>query len=270
MSESIPVCDSHVHVGYLRDRYFGAERVVSWLQSIGVESWVFSCSSASNMPWNYVRLEYEGMMRLSAGKGYPLLWLTPSMLRASPDLKLYEGFPWHGIKLHGYNGWDPSGKPINRVLHLAKEYCLPVMLHTGGRPCCEAGRYLRICRSFSEVPFVLAHGRPIQEAIHVLRECENTWVDTAFMPLTDVVRLINEGLGDRIVYGTDLPAPACFLASSVVRYVKRRLKRIKEISGPLWRKISYENAACIYSARVLTLGNETKGVSLQHQRGINL
>lgn len=241
-----PICDAHVHLGHFHGQHFNAGRVIAWLDRIGISRWVFSSTSASGMPWHYVRCEYEAMLEQSEGRAYPLLWLTPQMLKASPNLSLYKGIRWHGIKIHGFNGWLAQGKPLRRVLSLAKDFDLPVVLHTGGCLDCEAGQYLGLCQYFHDVRVILAHGRPADQAIDVLRNTANTWVDSSFMPLSSMRQLILAGFGPRIIYGSDLPVPACYLSSSVVRHLRRRLVRLHEVSGQIWQSFAWKNAKEIF------------------------
>lgn len=43
-----------------------------------------------------------------------------------------------------------------------------------------------------------------------MKTYQNVWTDTAFMPINNVVRLCDEKLSDRVLWGTDYPIPKFF------------------------------------------------------------
>lgn len=225
------LCDGHVHVGYFRDRYYAPEDVVQGLRRIGVGRWAISSCSASGQPWKFVRREYEQVWALAPSESVLLLWLTPEMLHRSPDISHFDVLPFRGLKIHGGNGWGPNGKPFYRVFSIAQERHWPVLMHTGCDPECEAGRFLSLCHKYPGVNIVLAHGRPLNQALTVLASAENSWVDTSFMPHRDIKKIVGAGFGDRILFGTDYPAPSFFYKSPVSVYYRRRLASIRSLGN---------------------------------------
>jgi predicted TIM-barrel fold metal-dependent hydrolase len=226
------LCDSHVHVGLFKDEvYFDPVQVARDMDKLGVKKWIFSTTSTGNLPFEDIKKEIETVIEASAGSAYPFLWVTPEMLGNSPNLQEYFFCRFYGIKIHGYNGWKPNGKKLERVFHIAEEKNLPVMLHTGGRSYCEAGMYLRICEKFSGVKVILAHGRPLHETIAVMKNCPNTYVDTAFMPTGDIKSLINLNLASRILFGTDYPITSYYYQTPKRTYYRRHVKNIKARIG---------------------------------------
>ena len=69
---------------------------------------------------------------------------------------------------------------------------------------------MNLCREFGGVRIILAHGRPLDECITVMKECPNVFADTAFMPVNNIVRLKDEGLITRVLWGTDFPVMRYF------------------------------------------------------------
>lgn len=181
------------------------------MKALNVERYYFSSTSTGYVPFSEVRREIESLVDLSEGRASPFLWVLPEMLEDSHDLSAYFLRDFAGIKIHGYHqNWNPNGKPLSRVLAIARDKNLPVMFHTGGCERSDAGVYMNICREFPDVRIILAHGRPIDECIAVMKECPNTLADTAFMPTKYIVKLKDEGLISRVLWGTDFPVMSYF------------------------------------------------------------
>lgn len=246
--------DIHVHMGQYFDDYYTPPRVLRTLRMAGISHFAYSSTSTVvTDDAGFLLEERIAMHNLSGGKAMPILWLTHDMLEKSKDLSLYmneTGGKIVGLKVHGVSEpWEPFGKDLKRVFDIAQEHKIFVMLHTGERENCEAGMYKRICNAFTNVLVVLAHGRPVLQAVEILRECPNTFVDTSFMPHEHLHVLINAAreydFTDRILFGTDTPIPGRHLKSSLPRHLRSRIAKTKQIAGNDWKKISWRNAVCL-------------------------
>lgn len=224
--------DIHVHVGNFNDGlYFSPEEISQDMKALNVERYYFSSTSTGNIPFRYVRREIEELVACSEGRAVPFLWVSPGMLKHSRDLSAYLFREFAGIKIHGLQGWNPDGKPLRRVMAIAGDKGLPVMLHTGEYDSCRAGAYMGICREFPEVRIILAHGRPVGECVAVMRECPNVWADTAFMPVKDILTLRDCGLLGRVVWGSDYPVIRYFSRTPARQYYRRRIKAVIKTLG---------------------------------------
>ena len=234
-------------MGQYFDDYYTPPRILRTLALAGVSHFAYSSTSTViTDDAEFLLEERIAMHELSNGKAKPILWVTHDMLKHSRDLSLYmneSGGKICGLKVHGVSElWEPFGKDLKRVFDIAQERGIFVMLHTGEHEGCEAGIYKRICKTFSEVPVVLAHGRPILQTIEMLQDCLNTFVDTSFMPHEHLQKLLTEGFADRILFGTDSPIPGRHLKSSLPRHLRARIAKSKQIAGKDWNKISWLNA----------------------------
>ncbi len=198
-----------------------------------------------------IEREFRSMLDEAPEMTYPILMVSPDMLKNSPDLKKYLTLPWCAIKVHGYfHPWQPFGKPIRRILAIARDLGLPVMLHTGGRDRSDAGSHSRLCAEFHDVPMILAHGRPIAQAIRVMKDCGNVFADTAFMPLDDVKAAIAAGLSDRIVFGSDLPANKEFYPRvSYAKWYKPQVEGLFGLNAPEFSKWTRGNFVMLFKKR---------------------
>ena len=248
--------DFHVHMGQYFDDYYTPPRILRTLRMAGITHFAYSSTSTVvTDDAGFLLEERVAMHELSGGKARPMLWVTHDMLKKSKDLSLYmneTGGKIVGLKAHGVSEpWEPFGKDLKRVFDIAQKHKIFVMLHTGERENCEAGMYKRICKAYADVPIVLAHGRPIQQTMEMLRECPNTFVDTSFMPhehLRILMKIAREhNFTNRILFGTDTPIPGRHLKSSLPRHLRARVETTKKIAGKDWKKISWENAKKLIS-----------------------
>ena len=230
--QPLPLCDIHVHVGCFKDGlYFSPDDIVEDMKALGVELWAFSSTSTGNVPFAFVRKEIERVLEQSNGAALPFLWVSPGMLKRSRDLKPYFFREFQGLKIHGLQGWEPDGKYLRRIFSITLERNLPIMLHTGGNPCCDAWSYRNVCLEFPSLPIILAHGRPVEQAIMVMKECPNVYADTAFMPIKDILQLKENDLISRTLFGSDFPITQCFFKTPRRKYYRRRLQAIRAALG---------------------------------------
>jgi len=238
------VCDVHIHVGKFHDRYFSPGDIVKQCQKIGLKKIAVSSTSTCdhNFNFNIVLDELQELKQLAPQKILPVLWITPTMLRKSPDLNKYDKIPYAMLKVHGFvNNWAPEGKMLQRVFAISRERDLPLLIHTGGREKSEAGVYMRLCREFNDLKVILAHGRPITQALDVIKACDNVFVDTAFMPLSDMKILVDSGFTHRVVYGSDMPINRLFYPrQSTHSWYTKRLNSIANMVGIE----NYKNITC--------------------------
>ena len=225
--------DFHVHTGHFKGKlYFSPEEVAEGMKALHVERYYFSSTSTGSVPFSEVRHEIESLVDLSGGRAVPFLWVSPEMLEHSPDLGSYFFCEFAGIKIHGYHhDWNPNGKPLRRVLSIARDKVLPVMFHTGGCERSDAGVYMNICREFPSVKIILAHGRPIDECVAVMKECPNAWADTAFMSVNSIVKFRDEGLISRVLWGSDFPVMRYYYDMPATEYYRHNTGAVSEALG---------------------------------------
>lgn len=228
--------DEHVHVGRFNDgKYYEPKQVARDMQTLGIDRWIFSSTSTGNLfPFDEdgVKREVEEVLEIAAGHAFPFLWVLPEMFSVSHNLERYFFTRYYGLKVHGLiSDWPPDGEAITSLFSTAKERSLPIMFHTGEHPLCDAGIYMNICKKYPEVRVVLAHGRPLEHAIAVLKACPNVYVDIAFMPTKDIRTLQSKGLWNRVLYGTDYPITQYFYRTPRLAYYRRRIKSVEHAVG---------------------------------------
>ena len=225
------VTDNHVHVGWFIDGYHSPSEVWQAGQEAGIEDMVVSSTSSCAELYKLIVKEMHEMVRLGGLHIHPILWLTPRMMKTwGLSYMLHSKIHWQCIKMHwkAHREWYYNRKLLHNALEVARRLDVPVLFHTGNFKECKASVFGDICKQYNELKFVLAHGRPLDETMGIMNECPNVFVDTAFMPASQVKELADAGLSDRILFGTDAPINLIYYKDvSTTDYIKNSLAELQ-------------------------------------------
>lgn len=208
------IIDNHVHVGWFTDGYHTPEEV--WHSSVaaGIDGMAVASTSTCAELYKDVCREMHELVRLGGERVHPILWLTPKMLKLRYPLPfmLHSKIEWQGLKIHpeAHPEWVRNPILIGKAVTLARHMDVPLLIHTGQKTISHAWLFADLIKRNCDITFVLAHGRPCEEAISVLADCGNVFVDTAFMPLSDMKRFVESGFANHMLFGTDLPINELF------------------------------------------------------------
>lgn len=230
--------DFHTHFGQFYDIYTPPEELLSVMDDVGTEYFAASSTTICEENYEKVLAEMSELIQLAEKRVLPVLWIIPSMLHDGGLQRFLEsGINWKMLKIHPQLNpleWLCGGNNLKKVIRLAKKMGLPLLIHTGEHPGCYPSLFERAIRNNPEVTFVLAHGRPIQETIQLMLPYKNVWTDTAFMPKDNLKQLINNGLSDRILFGTDAPINKYFYPELNTKdFVKQHLDDLREVTDDI-------------------------------------
>lgn len=226
--------DNHAHVGWYTNGYHSPKEVWCAEKEAGVDDIAVSSTSTCAELYKLVIQEMKELKRLGGIHIHPILWITPRMMRTYGIRKMMNSkISWEGIKMHweAHKEWYYNPGLVKRVLEIAGERHLPVLLHTGRFKECHAAVFTELCKSHPNITFVLAHGRPVDEAINILLSASNSFVDTAFMPVEDLKIIADIGLADRILFGTDAPINTVYYHRATSDYIVDSLGQIRKTLG---------------------------------------
>lgn len=233
--------DNHVHVGWYTDGYHSPSEIWQAEQCAGIDEIVVSSTSTCAELYKLVVREMRELIHIGGSRIHPLLWITPRMMKTwGIRYMLHSKIRWRGLKMHwqAHREWFYNRKLLHKALEVARRMKVPVLLHTGDFKECHAGVFLNVCKEYNDLIFVLAHGWPHDETIEVLIQCDNVYVDTAFMPVEVVKRLCDRGLANRILYGTDVPINQLFYKGMTTsEYIQDNLSQLKEALSPSQFKV---------------------------------
>lgn len=208
--------DYHVHVGWFSDGYHSPEEIWEAEQKAGITDMFVSSTSTCARLYKQVITELRELKSLGGNHIHPVLWLTPQMFHSNckwilPFL-LHSKIKWEMIKMHWgvHNEWFKNRQIVEKALAVAYKIQVPVLFHSGDKSQCEASVFEKIIAEHQELQFVLAHGRPTNQAIRILSKYQNVVVDTAFMSDENMIEFAKHGFNKSVLFGTDIPINKVF------------------------------------------------------------
>lgn len=244
--------DSHIHVGQYHEYYFSPKDVHKLMEECGVD--YYAVSSTTICEENYERAvhEIEELVSLDSRRVLPVMWITPEGLKGNIAWYLESDIHWKCIKIHPFlhkGVWESSDSRMIEVVDIARELKVPILIHTGEDPSCHSQLFEPVIRSEPDITFILAHGRPLQEALKLSKKFANAYVDSAFMPVADMKAFIDAGLENKLLWGTDMCIPKYFHPEiDIPTYYKEKLTAFRKIcSEEQYRRVTYMNATKVFN-----------------------
>ena len=239
--------DTHIHVGQYNEYYFSPATIHELMEQCKVDYYAVSSTTQCVELYNKVVEEIECLIALDEDKVLPTMWITPEGLKGNIAWYLESNIKWRLLKIHPFlnkNEWNPNKKLIYEVIDIARELKVPILIHTGEDPSCNSQLFEPIISSESDIIFILAHGRPQQEAIELSINYANAYVDSAFMPVADMKAFIDAGLENKLLWGTDMCIPKYFQPEMDfgIYYKEKLLSLNKVCTTGQFQHITYLNA----------------------------
>lgn len=243
--------DSHVHVGQFYSHYYPPSVISQLMADVGVDCYAVSSTTMCEENYTKVLDEMYELLAFDGDKVFPVMWVTPEGLKGNIAWFLESDIKWKCLKVHpelAPNDWEPLGEQFAEVVDIASELSIPLLIHTGNKDCSLCGKYEMLIKQHPKITFILAHGRPIGEAIHIVSSYNNVYVDTAFMPIDDIIKLVNHGLSQRILWGTDMCIPQHFYPKADMKeYYKGKLHALQSnCTLEEFERITSKNAMVVF------------------------
>lgn len=246
--------DSHVHVGQFFNNYYSPSDISQLMNDVGVD--YYAVSSTTMCEENYIKVldELHELIALDGERALSVMWITPEGLKGNIAWFLESDIKWRCLKVHPElhpNDWNPCGEQFKEVIDIAIELKLPILIHTGNKDCSKCSRYERVIANNPDVPFILAHGRPLADAKHIVSSYNNVYVDTAFMPVEDIVELVNSRMASNVLWGTDMCIPSHFYPQGDMRlYYNEKLSKLRNCcTNEQFTLVTYENSRRLFSIK---------------------
>jgi predicted TIM-barrel fold metal-dependent hydrolase/ribosomal protein L37AE/L43A len=206
--------DNHIHIGQFEEIYYDPLEILRIVKDAEVTEAAYSSTTSGKEGVKYSEVYSEiakAVSMFSPEIFKPYLWFVPSYRAEGLTAeKAFSDAPYKGIKIHPFaNDWDLSQNNIRSCLHglfeFAQDKNLPVLIHTGPNGVDAPGRFEAFFGKYPKTTIILAHCRPIEEAIAMLKKYPNVRGDTAFVPIEWVQMLADNKLEDKIILGSDFP-----------------------------------------------------------------
>ena len=229
--------DYHVHIGQWHELYYEPKAVVRALKAGGAEEFCFSsttserfCKESVNVKndellqktlptarelYEFIRSEISTVLdtaKQCGAKAHPLYWVIPEVhFSGAASVESAMGdLPYEGFKIHPRgNVWDLSDEKTvalaNEVFSYAEKHGLLVLIHCGPDDFELPNKFENFIKCFPKVAVQLAHCRPVEETLQMLRSYPNVLCDTAFASEEVQKQVRDAGFADRMRFGTDFP-----------------------------------------------------------------
>lgn len=239
--------DTHIHVGQFNDLYFAPSTIHELIEQLDVDYYAVSSTTQCEENYPKVLSEMEELIRLDGKKVLPIMWITPESLQGNIAWYLESDIKWCMLKIHPFlnqTEWNPEGDLFAEVLDIAKELHLPILIHTGNEKCCKADNYEQAVKNNPDITFILAHGRPIESALRIAATCNNAYIDSAFMSVEHMKMLIESGLSEKLLWGTDICIPKHFNHRlDLANYYMEKLNAFRKICNmKQFEDVTFKNA----------------------------
>jgi len=239
--------DSHIHFGQFYDLYTSPTELKRFLDSVGVERFAASSTTICESDYDKVIAETRELADICGSRFLPVLWITQPMLKdGGLDKFMDSGICWRCLKIHPQlhpTTWINDSHEMKWVVSMASVLQMPLLIHTGEKEGCNPKLYEKPISDFPNVVFILAHGRPINDTLELMKKYPNVWCDTAFMPSENIVKLCDEKLSNRVLWGTDYPIPKYYYPEKDMRtYYLDLVKKLEDsISQDDFELITHRN-----------------------------
>lgn len=243
--------DTHVHVGQFFDLYFAPSDIHNLMEQLQVRYYAVSSTSMCEENYTKVLDQLHKLIELDGDKVLPTMWITPGGLQGNIAWFLESDIKWRMIKIHPYlesDAWQKNPLLFDEVINIARDMNLPLMIHTGNEACCQCNLFENNIANNPDVVFILAHGRPIRQAIRMAQDYANAFIDSAFMPINDMARFTSRGLEQKLLWGTDMCIPKHFYPNQDMQiYYSEKLEVFKKsCTLPQFEHITFLNAVKLF------------------------
>ena len=240
--------DNHIHIGQFKEIYYNPIEIIEIVME-KCDGLCFSSTTTCRKNITYSEVEKEishtlNNIKWSVEIVMPFFWYAPSFTKEGIVIeKVMENFPYKGIKLHPLaHKWDLTNKKIVDVLHKIFGYAgqnnLPILIHTGHSGVDSANLFSNFFPLYPETKVILAHCRPLEEAISLIHNFPNVYGDTAFVEEEDLQKIIKENLSHKIILGSDFPVTNYFNNKYPSKY-NNRVNSLKDQYDLDFKQLQY-------------------------------
>lgn len=243
--------DSHIHVGQYYDQYHSPAEIARLANDVSIDYLAVSSTTMCEENYEKVVGEIEELISLLGERILPTMWITPFGLEGNIAWFLESDIKWRCLKVHPFlhkNDWNPAGSQFAEVIEIARELEIPLLIHTGVDECCRSSKYMSLISSNPDITFILAHGQPHEDALMVLNNCNNAFVDSAFMCLQQMVEMVEAGFANSLLWGTDMLIPSYFSPKqNMIDHYNSKLASFKKcVSIKDYEQVTFKNAMRVF------------------------
>jgi predicted TIM-barrel fold metal-dependent hydrolase len=204
--------DTHIHIGQFEHLYYQPREILQIVSDCEIKACVYSSTSSckEGVKYHEIQREIESVISIFSPTLFkPYLWYIPSYKTEGISVEnAMNNLPYQGIKIHPV-AHDWNNEVGNEILHelfeYSSEHSKPILIHTGenGKDAPDVFEYF--FKQYPKALCILAHGRPIDKTLEMMKRYSNVWCDTAFMSEKNLQKIVENGFSSRVLLGTDFP-----------------------------------------------------------------
>lgn len=243
--------DTHIHIGQFDNLYFAPSAVHQLMEQIGVEFYAVSSTTQCEENYSKVLDELHQLIDLAGEQVIPVMWITPEGLKGNIAWYLESDIKWRCLKIHPFlhkDVWTLNRTLVNEVIDIARELDIPMLIHTGDETCCQSHLFEGAIADNPDVSFILAHGRPLEDALSLVRTYSNAYADSAFMSVECMRQFVDNELSHKLLWGTDMCIPKYFYPQKeMFNYYKEKIETFRSIcTTKQFELVTYRNAKQLF------------------------
>jgi len=205
------IIDAHVHVGQGVKMQLSAGQLLRQMETANVEFAILcpmdKYMAVANREGNeYIMREVKSHPDRFAGMASVNPWFGRA---AVEELRRALESGLTGVKIHpvfqGFRLADPIVYPL---LEIAKEYDVPVYVHTGTAGIAEPFHVAELARKFPSVSFIMGHAGAsdyYNDTVRALEFAQNLWIETSRNGPANFCHWQVHKVSDRVVFGSNAP-----------------------------------------------------------------
>ena len=218
------IIDTHVHIGTGLGFHMTEEDVIYSINKYNIDYALVSNTEAAShdhqrklIPCELQKTQLQcleravGFARENKGRIGIMHWVKP-MEDITPELRnMIENNLdiIKALKFHPYHAsCSFTSEESKKYIHLAEEYNLPVVSHTGTGYDDNPMRLFEMAKRYPRTNFVMVHlglGSDNKEAIDLCAKAQNLYGDTTWVSTASALEFINKCGDDRLLFGSDSP-----------------------------------------------------------------
>jgi predicted TIM-barrel fold metal-dependent hydrolase len=206
--------DTHVHIGQFYNKYYNSEEILDIVHKAGIEEIWYSSTTTCVEDVKYTTIEREiaSVCGINKYNAFPALWYIPDYISQGVSVEsALNNLPYRVIKLHPKaHHWD-----FENTVHIDKAHeifdCAEngksdyILIHTGVDTVSDTEQFSRFFGEYPHAQVILAHCRPLEQTLRLMRQYKNVSCDTAFVEKSAIQKIIKAGFATRIHTGSDFP-----------------------------------------------------------------
>lgn len=217
------IIDAHVHIGNMMNFSLEIDKVKKIMKDNKITRAIVSSIDATEVDHNQIIIKDNVKSQIEVNQELLdllkdetnfdiLVWckpLTEGWNQEFEDFLLANLNRIKGLKFHPFHSAiKMTDKRVKPYLEFANAYNLAVKVHCANDKHSRSKYVYKIAKKYKNINFIMAHlelGGNYQKAREYLLRLPNLYADTAWLPSEEVIKIIEDGGQDKIIFGSDAP-----------------------------------------------------------------